>query len=251
LSTTEAQQLGFMMGRLFDQFGSLRFSNEAEVSQNFVIPLFIEFLGYNGTEILPEHRVPAFDIPQNRNRAVSSEKLPLSAKPDFVIAIDSEHKLVCDSKAPNEDLNKYIEQLKAYCIGLGLNLLIVTNGTEFRVYDANRLVFQALNIGEVDQKFDELAKLLSRQNVVAYSDIERLQLIDISIARMPLSHSTSANERIAIINSDFKPYLHNIMELPQTLKLPNPITEAFNFSGELVPAEKIYTFDIYTTAGIR
>ena len=36
------------MGRVFDRFGNLTFQNEAEVSQNFLVPLLMEFLGYKG-----------------------------------------------------------------------------------------------------------------------------------------------------------------------------------------------------------
>lgn len=236
------------MGRIFDRFGHLQFNNEAEVSQNFLIPLFEEFLGYPAEEILPEHMVPSFDIPQNRSRSVSSASLPPKAKPDFIITISQyERVLVCDSKGPNEDLDDHLHQLAAYCIALETNLLLITNGNELRVYDANILVFRSASVEDLDLSFSELHKLLGRSSVVKHTDIERIQSIDLSrsLNRDPKVLQDAHRRRIAVALSDFEKYLNATASSCAPLELPSPIREALKSELQRFPAEELYTFVEY------
>src|SRR3990172_7089141 len=99
------------MGRIFERFGNMQFRNEAEVSQNFLIPLLTEFFEYEQSEILPEHVIPAFDIPQNRNRSIASSDIDVKARPDFVITVDGKNWVfACDSKASAENLDDHLRQ---------------------------------------------------------------------------------------------------------------------------------------------
>ena len=122
------------MTRIFERFGSIRFQNEAEVSNRFVLPLLLNF-GYEENEILPERLQPAIIIPRNRNKELDGKDAKI--KPDFMVALDGDsEKLIFsfDSKGPNESLDSHLRQLLAYCISAGTNLIAVTNGIEFRVY---------------------------------------------------------------------------------------------------------------------
>ncbi|WP_269851735.1 type I restriction endonuclease [Methanosarcina horonobensis] len=133
------------MGTIFGKFGSNKYSNEAAVNQNFIVPLLTDFLGYSLAEIIPEKNFTIFDVPCNRYKKVRSDELPKNQRPDFVVCLESPQnpKFVVESKASNEDLVKHKPQSLAYVIGTGVNFIVSTNGTEFRIYYANDLVFEA------------------------------------------------------------------------------------------------------------
>lgn len=236
------------MGQIFDRFRSLQFHNEAEVSQNFLFPLLSEFLGYRADEILPEHLFPAF-IPQNRGHSISSDILPRKAKPDHVVVINGRDRvLVCDSKGPDENIDDHLDQLIAYCIALRTNLLLITNGTELRVYDANALVFQAKSVEELDIGFTELHKLLNRSDAAKYTDVERIQTLDLSrsLGKDSETLQTEYHRRVAVALSDFEQYLDEVSHFFATLELATPIRQAFECGLQRFPAERLYSFQEYT-----
>ena len=144
------------MGKIFEQFHSLENENEADVSQNFVIPLLTKYLGFSLEDIKPERYFPAKDIFYGRKKLCSTKDLPESQRPDYVVCIKDilNPRFIVDSKAPNESLEKHLPQLKSYSIGVGVNILVITNGVGFRIYDVNNLMFKANNIEELDLKFN-------------------------------------------------------------------------------------------------
>ena len=152
------------MGKIFGQFHSLKNENEADVSQNFVVPLLTKYLGFTLEDIKPERNFPARDLFYGIRKSGSTKDLPKSQRPDFVVCINdiSNPKFVVDSKAPNEDLEKHLSQLKSYAIGVGVNTLVITNGIGFRIYDVNHLMFEANNIEELDLKCNILKKILTK-----------------------------------------------------------------------------------------
>lgn len=236
------------MGRILDYFGNLQFHNEAEVSQNFLLPLLTEFLDYHPDEILPEYLFPAFDIPQNRLRSVSTAELPIKAKPDYVVTINGKDRvLICDSKGPNESLDDHLDQLRAYCIAVGTNLLLITNGIELQVYNANTLVFSATSIEELDLSFSELYKLLNRADAAQYTDVERIQTLNLprSLNKDSETLRQEYRRRVATMLSDFTQYLAEISQTSTILELPSPIKSAFQSNLQRFPAEKLYSFQEY------
>jgi len=242
------------MGRIFDRFGHLKFHNEAEVSQNFLIPLLTEFLGYHRDEILPEHLVPAFEIPQNLERSVSSGLLPAKAKPDYVVTINGQDRvLICDSKGPKESLDDYLHQLLAYCIALRTNLLLTTNGTELRVYSANSPVFKSATVDDLDLTFSELYKLLNRTDAAKHTDVERIQTLDLprSLNKDSEVLRTEHHRRVAIALSDFAQYLDAVCQTSATLELPVPIRSALESDLRHFPAEELYCFPEYDRGDLR
>jgi predicted type IV restriction endonuclease len=168
------------MGKISERFSQLVFHNEAEVSQKFVIPLLVEFLGYGVEEILPEFLLPSFDIPLNREKVINSEVVNAGIKPDYIIALNgdiSKKIAILDSKGPNENLNLYLQQLIAYCIALKTNLIAITNGKEFQLLDANEVIFKANDLEELDLRFEQLRKLLHKENI-SLSFLERIKSLD-------------------------------------------------------------------------
>ncbi|MEZ4620185.1 MAG: ATP-binding protein [Caldilineaceae bacterium] len=126
-----------------------------------------------------------------------------------------------DSKGPNESLDNHLRQLLAYCISAGTNLVAVTNGIEFRVYNANELIFCANDIEALDLQFSELQKLLHK-DFKHLSVTERIRSIndDIAMGRDKDAIESLQRTRIAVQNSDLFPYLNSIIEASNELTLP-------------------------------
>lgn len=217
------------MGRIFDRFHNKQFHNEAEVSQNFVIPLFTEFLGYTEDEILPERLQPAVKIPRNRDKSLDGDDAKI--KPDYMIAVGGDRERIVfsfDSKGPDERLDDHLSQLLAYAISVGVNLVATSNGQEIRVYNANDLVFQAADILSLDLQFNELRKLLHKE-VALTSATERIRSLndDIALGRTVDSIRDEQRKIIAVQNNDFLPYLETLYTTPIALTLPLSISNAF------------------------
>ena len=232
------------MGHVFEQFGGLTFANEAEVSDKLVVPLFKDFLGYRENELLSERLQPSVVI--YLNREIELDGINAKIKPDFMVALDGDPQQVVfsfDSKGPNENLDDHLHQLRAYCISVGKNLVAATNGTEFRVYNANDLVFQAIDLAAFDLQFSELRKLLHRE--VAHIPLaERIRSLDLNKA---LGHSVQAIEneqrrRIAVENSDFISYLDIVVNSPDESTLPPFISEAYQIPLKSFPSQELYMF---------
>ena len=150
------------MGKIFEQFYSLKNENEADVSHTFVMPLLTEYLGFSSEDIKPERDFPAKAIFYGRTELCKTKNLRKSQRPDFVVCINSNPKFIVESKAPSEDLEKHLPQLKSYAIGVGVNILVITNGIGFKIYDVNHLIFEANNIEELDLKFNILKEILTK-----------------------------------------------------------------------------------------
>ncbi len=136
------------MGKLLDQFAGLKFNNEAEVSQDFILPLLQNYLGYSLNEIKPEEHYPARDLHSGVNTEKGGSK-GLTHRPDFVICLDGnidEPRFIIDSKAPSENINDHFGQLRSYANSVGRNFLMMTNGTEIKVFDVNVLLFYSDSI---------------------------------------------------------------------------------------------------------
>jgi len=232
------------MGHIFERFGNLSFYNEDEVSNNFVIPLFKEFLGYRETEILPQHLQPTIKIPRNRKMEVNGDDAKI--KPDFMVALNGNKQQIVfsfESKGPRESLDDYLQQLIAYCISVRRNLVGTTNGSEFRVYDANILVFKAIDIASLDLQYFELKKLLHRD--VAHIPLaERIRSLndDIALGRSAFTIENEKRKQIAVRNSEFESYLETVINSLDALTLPPAIADAFQIELKRFPAQELYTF---------
>ena len=234
------------MGRIFGRFGQLELHNEDDVKLKFVIPLLVEFLGYTQDEILPERYFPAISIPRNRDKALDSELVDPKIKPDYIITVDGDlHQMafVLECKGPGERLDDHFGQLMAYCISLQMDLVAITNGTEFKVYDGHKMLFQAKTIHDLDVNFVVLHDLLHRDKA-HISVLERIRTIDLSrsLGKGLTDIQAERRRRIAIANSDFQQYLSVVSRSLMALDLPSPVQDAFDAQLERFPAERLYTF---------
>lgn len=237
------------MGTIFEKFGSNKYNNEAEVNQNFIVPLFTAFLGYSLEEIIPEKNFPLFYIPVNRYKEVRSDKLPKNQRPDFIVCLENSQnpKFVVESKAPSEDLTKHEPQSRAYSIGVKVNIIVLTNGVEFRIYYVNDLIFEAKNIDELDLKLDILKQILSRDSHISHSSLEIVLCIDPkkSLSKTTAQKIDEETNRKKLKISDFKGYLEKIRNEFQNWQIPGEFHLGDDFDFQQYPPDKLLRFQKY------
>ncbi|RZB29279.1 MAG: hypothetical protein AEth_01247 [Candidatus Argoarchaeum ethanivorans] len=241
------------MGKIFEQFHSLKNENEADVSLNFVIPLLTKYLGFSSEDIKPERDFPARDIFYGRNKLSETKNLRKSQRPDFVVCINSNPKFVVESKAPNEDLEKHLPQLKSYSIGVGVNFLVITNGIGFRIYDINDLMFEANSIEELDLKFKILKGMLSKDVQSSKSSTEIIKSVDIDKALDRSSEQIIEEERRKrqLKISDFEEY-HKYLEREfQKWQILREFQSLSYLEIEQYPPDRLHRFQIYDTSEFR
>ncbi|TFG20494.1 MAG: hypothetical protein EU529_14820 [Promethearchaeota archaeon] len=173
------------MGKIYNRFSNQEYINEADVEINFVEPLLKEFLGYSTYNILPKKRYKVRDgfnikeIVINRNTKIPINRL--GGEPDFIITDRKNYKklffkdtiekkeeekafFLIEVKGPNENLENFIDQKNAYCNLAKTNLIVMTDGSKFLVYDFNELLLKCNNIEELDTKFNFLRILIHKDN---------------------------------------------------------------------------------------
>ncbi len=236
-------QEGSSMGRIYNQFHCIRIENEADVNQNFVIPLLTKYLGYSLEDIKPERDYPARDIFFGRRKTDPKDSFR-SQRPDYVVCIGdvSNPRFVVESKAPNEDLETYLPQMKSYAIGVGVNFLIITNGISLRIYDVNQLLFEAKSIDELDLRFGEVKKILHRDIQCSCSFPEIMQNIDIDSGKSPEQIIEGEKQKRQIEISDFEGYLKYVEKEFQNWQIPR---ELEYLEIEKYPPDRLLKFYIH------
>jgi|GEM_PF-6014052 len=231
------------MGKIYDEFKAMNNQNEAEVNQNFIIPLLTKYLGYRLEEIKPENDYPAREIFFG-HKSFSSKGMPKSQRPDYVVCIDTidSPRFVVESKAPTEDLSEHFDQMRSYAIGVKVNLLLITNGKELRVFDINELIFEAKSITELDIKINTLERILRRDVQATKTTIQILKEIDIEKSLNKDSLKNIEQEHIRCKLSDFQDYLSNVFKTYTDWQLPNEIEISQTNTIEKIPPGKIIFF---------
>jgi len=238
------------MGRIFSQFSDLNYRNEAEVSQNFVIPFFTQFLRYQLPEIIPERKYPVNDLYRGIKKFGTTKEL--TYKPDYVICIDGNvngPKFLIDSKGPNEKLDEHLDQLRSYAAGVHVNLLVITNGVGFRVYDVNELIFKADTIEDLDLKFNIVGQMLSREIQATRTLVEIIKKIDFDTALDKTSKQAISRKQkqIKLEISDFVEYLKNVVNEFENWHIP---LEFPSFPEHIInkyPPDQLHTLQKYKT----
>lgn len=203
------------MGHIYNHFGHLSYRNEDDVSQNFIIPLFTGFLGYKLIELLPEIRFPAKQVHSGVHNIGDTKGL--SNKPDFIVCLNGDDKnilFVIDSKGTNQNVQDHFEQLRSYTVSVGCNLIILTNGRQFYIYDVNSPLFVADTIEELDVKFDAIKILLSKKQQ-ASKELPAIIAEYHSECRETFSFSTTTPftpSKHQLLLSDFREYLNAVHE---------------------------------------
>lgn len=170
------------MGVIYKKFASKNYIHEAHVEQNFILPLLTEFLGYTNNNIFPKKSYKVLksyedidgfkDKKFQLNSVVYVPLHTISGKPDYIIVDDDNYEkffqkdnddkglFLIEVKNPKITLEEHTGQKNAYCFATRTNLIVMTNGTKFYVYDSNELLIECNNIKELDQKF-HLIKILN------------------------------------------------------------------------------------------
>lgn len=219
------------MGKIFDAFSKLSFNNEAEVSQNFIQPLLQDFLGYSANEILPERIYPAKDIYSGVNFNEKGTK-GFIHRPDFVVCMNGnldQPKFIIDSKGPLEKIDSHLGQLRSYAVSVGVNFLMMTNGTELKVYDVNVLLFHSNDINTLQISFESLLSILGRENHSAKSTLEILKEFkhDKAIVNSDGNLDQELQKRKVLL-ADFQSYLAKIANDNREWHTPSLHFQALN-----------------------
>ena len=212
------------MGKLFDRFGNLNYSNEDEVKQNFVVPLFTDFLGYELDEIKPEKFFPARHVHSGVNKIGDTKGL--TNRPDYVVCLNgeiSQPKLVLDAKDISENIDDHLPQIKSYTLSVGINLIAITNGKQLKVFNSNDLLFVSNNIVELEERFEQLYFIISRDSLSTKSLKEIISGIDNKIA-LGLSEEEELDKQIQLRKielNDFKKYLEETYNEFKSWQIPH------------------------------
>ncbi|MHA2179985.1 MAG: NACHT domain-containing protein, partial [Promethearchaeota archaeon] len=152
------------MGIIREKFKTFKYENEEDVKLKFIIPFFKKFLGYSERNIRPESSYTSLEFPLNRSiTRVVTELESKGGRPDYIIEDDEGSKLfLVEAKGPKENLLHYEHQLQAYCTGTKTNLIIITNGIQFAIYDVNVQFLFCNNLFELDKNFNKIALLLHK-----------------------------------------------------------------------------------------
>jgi len=114
------------MGRVFNKFSSIHYTNESSVEQKFIFPFLIEFLGYKPNNIMTQESYNVMkSFPINRDKEMQIEYLKAEGKPDYLV-FDDLRKLcfIIDAKHPEEDISNYKNQFHAYCSAYEKNIIV-------------------------------------------------------------------------------------------------------------------------------
>ncbi|WP_437665506.1 NACHT domain-containing protein [Sorangium sp. So ce1182] len=236
------------MGRIWDRFGKFSFESEAAVISRFLLPLLKEFLGYRDEEIIPERNVPAFDIPQNRKKRINSKDV--SIRPDFLISLDGNktYRAVIEAKDPGERIEDHIEQILSYVLGVKINFVLITNGEQTAIYDANNEIYRSNSLTELDISFDRLNDLIGRNSVVSHSETERIALVSTSHhAKYAKPDADARKLQLQREISDFYPYLRTLTEKSFSIELPSPIREALGLPQKAISPQNLLRFTLVSS----
>lgn len=230
------------MGKIHDRFGTIIYKNEAEVNLKFITPLLNEFLGFSLDEIIPEQYFPVFGVPLGVETH-DSKLLNKKVRPDFVVCINDESnpKIVVESKAPTEDLDKHTPQAMSYASGVRVNIIVITNGVALKIFDANTLIYQTNSIEELDIKFEELRKILSRDIHISSSVMEIIQSIDTDVT---LANHDKSDEifRNKLLISDFTNYLTECSNKFKDWQIPREFSSIDYLKIKQYPPDELLTF---------
>lgn len=154
------------------------FHNEASV-ETFFVDRLLKDLGYKDNQIQTKKSISEFEVPLGRRT--------VKYKPDYVITYRDNPRWVIDAKAPNESLDKWVQQCSGYCLELNrgfyddnpVSYFIITNGLLSRVYKWDvgtpllELAFADFNIG--NPKYEQLKTILDSSNLQSKEAIDAVE----------------------------------------------------------------------------
>ena len=153
------------MGKVYKKFYKIELTSESSVEQKFIYPFLKKFLGYSPNNIIPQKPYKTENIPFNRNIEIPSKYLDATAIPDFTIKDAHEKALfILDAKSPKEDISDYKNQLYGYAFVVGVNLIVITNGNQFDIYDGVEKLIECKSLEDIDINFNSIKTLLHKKN---------------------------------------------------------------------------------------
>lgn len=153
------------MGKIYNKFSKVELTSESSVEQKFIYPFLIEFLGYQANEVIPQKGYESINIPFNRSIEIPSNYLDATAIPDYSIK-DANGRIlfILEAKSPKDDISDYKNQLYGYAVAVGVNLIVITNGNQFDIYDGSVKIIECKSLEEIDIKFQSIKTFLHKKN---------------------------------------------------------------------------------------
>lgn len=207
------------MGVISDTFGRISYENEADVSLKFTVPFLTSFLGFSKNGIVPEHDFPAKEVFFGLKK-FSTKDFPKAQRPDFVVCLGSLDTpcFVIDSKGPDEDLEKHLNQLKSYSLGAKVNLLVITNGNAMKIYYGQDEILFLDSVQDVDIFFQHIRSLLHKDVYLKYRStpswgIKIIRSLDIDgLEQLRRTVADPRKERIRLELSDYYSYMSTLVK---------------------------------------
>lgn len=146
-------------------------TNEASVETFFAARLLTR-LGYRDSQIKPKRSIESLTVSKGHRK--------LQYKPDYVLVVRKLPRCVVDAKAPDENLDNWVEQCSGYCLALNrrykgsnpVKYFVLTNGKATRIYEWDK-DDQVLTLGFADFQWGnpnfERLKLLLQPSAIASS----------------------------------------------------------------------------------
>lgn len=209
------------MGRVYNKFSTINYTNESSVEQKFIFPFLTEFLGYKPNNIMTQESYNVMkSFPISRIKEIPIEYLKAEGKPDYLV-IDDLRKLcfIIDAKHPEEDISNYKNQFHAYCSAYEKNIIMVTNGIQFRIYDFAEILIDCQNLEEIDKQFGDIQKILHKKNQnkpVPYRIAEIIQVDQSeSTVTLPLTDYSDYLKRQSSLSSNITVLRENLVRLTE------------------------------------
>jgi chromosome partitioning protein len=165
--------------------------NESEVESKLIVQYLLPKLGYS-----PDiwHQEVSFG-------KIRLDFLAFPQKVGYKIDLKSPLGLVLEAKNPQRNLDKHVRQLRQYLTSLNIPYGVLTNGKELRIYaqeiDAVDLVFWCHG-KDIDNRFDEIAKLIGREQLQSQLLIPQTESIPPIIVSSP---QVSSMKTIAVYHN--------------------------------------------------
>jgi chromosome partitioning protein len=165
--------------------------NESEVESKLIVQYLLPKLGYS-----PDiwHQEVSFG-------KIRLDFLAFPQKTGYKLDLKSPLGLVLEAKNPLRNLDKHVRQLRHYLTSLNIPYGVLTNGKELRIYgqeiDAVDLIFRCEG-KEIDRRFEEIEKLIGREQLQAQLLIPQPESISSIITPSP---QVSSMKTIAVYHN--------------------------------------------------
>jgi type I restriction enzyme M protein len=146
--------------------------------EDFLILPLLKYLGYQNEDIRTKQSIEEIVVSKKGGR----KKEPY--KPDFVLVLKDEPRVVIDAKATDVNIDEFTYQCRAYCLSLNLKFqkqkptqcFILSNGRVTKLYqwdEEKPLVLLSFDdFADKNQRFEKLVNLVSKSSILQHVAVQ-------------------------------------------------------------------------------